>query len=346
MPIESKGQATGRSSMREVAELAGVAMSSVSRVLSDHPDVSDRMRKRVTSAVEELGYEPDILAQSLRLKMTKTVGFVVGDISNPLLAEIALGAEMTLRSAGHSTMLTNSENDPELDARHVRLLLQRRVDGLLLSLASESHEETAHEIERAGVPAVLIDRDLSPAIGASAVLSDHYRGMRAAIDHLLDLGHSRIGMVLGQELRFSRERKRGLEEALAARGLPATAGRVLTGELTPTHGREATARLLDEADGVTALVAGGNQLVVGVIAELQHRGIEIGREMSLVSCDEVSLTQLYLPPIAIISRDNREIGRQAADVLLGHLRTETQPRSVILPTEFVPRPSCQPPPAR
>ncbi len=344
MPIESKGRPAGRSSMREVAELAGVAMSSVSRVLSDHPDVSDRMRKRVTSAVEELGYEPDILAQSLRLKMTKTVGFVVGDISNPLLAEIALGAEKALRSAGHSTMLTNSENDPELDARYVRLLLQRRVDGLLLSLASETHEETAREIERAGVPAVLIDRDLPPTVGASAVLSDHYRGMRAAIDHLLDLGHSRIGMVLGQELRFSRERKRGLEEALAARRLPSTAGRVLTGELTPTHGREATASLLDEGDGVTALVAGGNQLVVGVIAELQHRGIEIGKGISLVSCDEVSLTQLYLPPIAIIRRDNREIGRQAADVLLGHLRSETQPRSVILPTEFVPRPSCQPPP--
>jgi LacI family transcriptional regulator, galactose operon repressor len=136
---ETSPTASGRSSMRQVAEMAGVAMSSVSRVLSGHPDVSPAMRERVMEAVERLGYEPDLLAQSLRRKATRSVGFVVGDISNPLLAEITLGAETTLREAGYSMLLTNSENDPALDASHVRLLMQRRVDGLMLSLASEDH---------------------------------------------------------------------------------------------------------------------------------------------------------------------------------------------------------------
>src|SRR5215207_1686606 len=139
---ETSPSARGRSSMREVADMGGVAMSSVSRVLSGHPDVSPAMRERVMEAVDTLGYQPDMLAQGLRRRSTRSVGFVVGDISNPLLAEIALGAETTLHEAGYSMLLTNSENDPALDAGHVRLLMQRRVDGLMLSLASEDHLET------------------------------------------------------------------------------------------------------------------------------------------------------------------------------------------------------------
>src|SRR5919197_1489813 len=150
----------GRSSMREVADLAGVAMSSVSRVLSGHPDVSPTMRERVLAAVDELGYKPDLLAQSLRRRETLSVGFVVGDISNQLFAEIVKGAETALREAGYSMLLTNSENDPDLDAEHVRLFERRRADGLILSLAQEQHAPTIEVLEQLDVPIVVIDRDL------------------------------------------------------------------------------------------------------------------------------------------------------------------------------------------
>ena len=118
------------------------------------------MRDRVLAAVDELGYEPDILAQSLRRKETRTIGFVVGDISNPLFAQIALGAEGTLRENGYSMLLTNSENDPRRDAGHVSLLRQRRVDGLLLSTASEDSPELFAALEGFEGPVVLIDREL------------------------------------------------------------------------------------------------------------------------------------------------------------------------------------------
>src|SRR5690606_16311322 len=121
-----------RASMREVADRAGVAMSSVSRVLSGHPDVSAGMRERVMAVVAELGYQPDLLAQSLRRRATRSVGFVVGDIANPLLAEIVKGGERALRDGGYSMLLTDSENEPARDADHMRLLEQRRVDGLML----------------------------------------------------------------------------------------------------------------------------------------------------------------------------------------------------------------------
>ncbi|MET0818153.1 MAG: LacI family DNA-binding transcriptional regulator [Solirubrobacteraceae bacterium] len=328
--------------MREVAELAGVAVSSVSRVLSDHPDVSPAMHAKVTAAAERLGYQPDLLAQSLRRRVTRTIGFVVGDISNPLLAEIALGAETTLGRAGYSMLLTNSENDPRRDARHTRLLVQRRVDGLLLSLAAEDDPETLAALARIQTPVVAIDRELPPALGASAALSDHRSGMRAAVEHLIGLGHRDIALIVGQPLRFSRERRRGLEEAFAAAGLPPTY-RVLEGRLVPEHGRSATNSLLDDARPPTALVAGGNQILTGMLGELARRDVRIGRDISVVSCDAVPLTELFAPPIAVVRRDNRALGEAAAQLLLDQLGGASEPSSVVLPTEFVARASCGPP---
>lgn len=328
--------------MRQVADLAGVAMSSVSRVLSNHPDVSERMRERVMSAVEELGYQPDLLAQSLRRRATRSVGFVVGDIANPLLAEIVQGGETTLREAGYSMLLTNSENDPRRDADHVALFEQRRVDGLMLSLASEDNPALVGLLAELDTPVVLIDRELPDDTSASAVLSDHRTGMRAAVEHLLDLGHRRIGLILGQPMRPTRERRLGLQDAYASRSLPATYT-VVEGMLAPNHGRDATRRLLAEAEPPTAIVAGGNQLLIGALRELRERGVDVGRDISLVSCDEISVTELYAPPIAVIRRDTREIGRQAALLMLRLMNGETTPERVILPTEFVARPSCAPP---
>ena len=347
-----------RTNMREVADLAGVAMSSVSRVLSGHPDVSPAMRQRVMAAVDSLGYQPDLLAQSLRRRETLSVGFVVGDISNPLQSQIALGAETALRAKNYSMLLTNSENEPALDTSHIRLFQQRRVDGLLLSLAAEDDPQTLALLAAIETPIVLIDRELRGAVGkrASAVLSDHRSGMRDAVGHLLDLGHRRIGMILGQPMRFSRERLEGLKDAYEARGLPPTYA-VVEGQLEPRHGRAATQTLLDAAEPATALVAGGNQLLNGALAEIQQRGLRVGEDLSLVSCDEISLTQLYQPPIAVVRRDTRALGRRAAELLLsqlesqeegddGRMRSTRAPETVLLPTEFIARPSCAPPPAR
>jgi LacI family transcriptional regulator, galactose operon repressor len=227
----------------------------------------------------------------------------------------------------------------------VRLFEQRRVDGLMLSLASEDNPATLQVLKQFDTPAVLVDRDLPADVGASAVLSDHRGGMRDAVAHLLDLGHRRIGLIIGQPaIRPSRERRAGLEEAFAARDLPATYV-VVEGMLAAEHGRNATRQLLDAAEPPTAIVAGGNQLLIGTLEELQARGVAIGRDVSLVSCDAIDVTELFSPPIAVVRRDNREIGRQAAALLLERLgEVDPGPRTVVLPTEFHARPSAGPPP--
>jgi LacI family transcriptional regulator len=327
--------------MREVAERAGVAMSSVSRVLSGHPDVSPAMRERVLAAVSELGYEPDLLAQSLRRRETMTIGFAVGDISNPLFAEIVASAETALRASGYSLLLTNSEGDPSLDASHIRLLAQRRVDGMILSVSDEKHPETLEALRRLDVPFVVLDRDIETD-GAANVFSDHRTGMRDAVNHLLDLGHRRIAMITGLGLRPPRERSLALEECFAERGLSRTY-RLLEGPFSVEHGAKSTVALLDSRDPPTAIVAAGNQLMLGALRVIHERGVALGRDVSFVGCDDVAITGLYEPQIAVVRRDTREIGRAAAGLMLKLLRGGGRPDDVLIPTEFVARPSCGPP---
>ena len=267
--------------MRKVAERADVAISSVSRVLSGHPDVSEAMRTRVMTAVAELQYEPDFLAQSLRRGQTLSVGFVLGDISNPLTAQMVLGAETELRHNGYSLLLMSSENQSELDARSVRFFGTRRVDGMILSIVDETNERLLQALRLLKVPVVLIDRVVDEDIAASSVVADHRSGMREAATRLVQLGHRRIALIGGSRGTLpAREREAALREAVAddAERIETL---VLDGSFSPDHGAAATAALLDLEVPPTAIICGSNQLLVGCLLVLNDRDMRVGRDLSL-----------------------------------------------------------------
>ena len=250
-------------SLRDVAELAGVAISSASRALSNSPSVSAELRARVAAAASELGYRPNLLARGLRKGASLSVGFIVRDISNSLFAEIALGAEIALRERGYSMLLTNSEGRSDLDLAHLRLFRQRSVDGLLLSLADETHAATLDELEQLRVPVVLIDREVERPTGLSAVLCDHGAGVADACDWLAGLGHRRIGLVGGpRTLRPGRVCAAALEDYARAAGFEPA---ISDGAFNAEHGREGSEQLLRLSDPPTALIAGSNQILPGVL---------------------------------------------------------------------------------
>jgi LacI family transcriptional regulator len=344
--------------MREVADAAGVAMSSVSRVLSGHPDVSPHMRERVMTAVDELRYRPNLLAQGLRSQQTFTVGFLVGDISNPLMAEMVKGAVGTLREGGYSTILTDSERDPDLDTVHLGLFEQRRVDGLILSLSREDHPTTIEALSRLRVPAVLIDRDLPESIEVDRILSDHQIGMRAALNHLMDLGHRRIGLIVGLPVRATAERKAAFEATYNDRHLDPSYLIIESEGLSFEEGLEGARALLDDSDPPTAIIVGGNQLVFGALTEIRSRGLRIPQDLSIVTSDDTAVTALHSPPIATVRRQNIDLGTAAATLLLDRMAAnaleqdrpgsvgEFVPQEITLPTEFVARESCGPAPQR
>jgi len=329
--------------MREVAERAGVAISSVSRVLSGHPDVSEEMRNQVMAAVAELGYKPDLLAQGLRSRITKSVGFVTGDMSNPVFAQIVSGAEVTLREAGFSMLLTNSLVDPDLDRHNIELLEQRRADGLIILPVSETHEPTVAALAELTVPVVVVERDLPARVRASLVLSDHSRGMSAAVERLLELGHRRLALISGPALRPTRQRREAVEAVLAAHRIDPRSLIVRDGLFSPGHGARATRELLDLDDPPTALIAGSNQIMIGALKTISERGFELGRDLSFVGCDDIAIASLYSPPISVVERDLAAIGEAAARLLLTHVSDpETEPQEILLGTRYIDRASCGP----
>jgi LacI family transcriptional regulator len=331
--------------MREVADLADVAISSVSRVLSGHPDVSAAMRERVLAAVDQLQYEPDFLAQSLRRGQTLSVGFVLADISNPLMADIVLGAEGVLRNAGYSLLLMDSENEPEHDAAHIRFFQGRRVDGMILSLASEREAATLELLGQLELPIVLVDRRLAVDVGASAVYNDHATGMSAAVEHLIGLGHRRLALITGStDTLPGRERIDAMRQVVK-RSPEKVDAAYLAGAFSAEFGATATRELLARHPRPTAIIAGGNQLLVGCLRVLQDAGLRVGADISLVTCDDVPLSELYQPPIASITRDTVGLGATAAELLLRRLAGDGGPETVVLPTAFLPRPSCAAPAA-
>lgn len=292
-----------------MAELAGVAISSASRALSGGPSVSDDLRARVLAAADQLGYRPNLLARGLRKGASLSVGFIVRDISASLFAEIALGAETALRERGYSMLLTNSEGRPELDMTHLRLFRQRSVDGLLLSLADETHQGTLDELEQLRIPIVLIDREVERPAGLSAVLCDHGAGVAEACAWLSGLGHRRIGLVGGpRSLRPGRVCAEALERYAREAGFePAIAD----GPFNAQHGREGSERLLRLRDPPTALIAGSNQILPGVLEAVRARP-----DVTIVTFDGDSLLESVGRPIGVIYRQSTEIGRAAAGLLL------------------------------
>lgn len=331
----------GRAGIREVAQQAGVGIASVSRVLSGQPGVSPQMAERVLHAARELGYVPNALAQNLRRRSTRTVGFVCSDITNPLLASIVSGAESVLSAAGYSVLLTNSGGDAHVDAQRIEVLLQRQVDGLILLPALEDDAATLAVLAATEAPFVVIDRSLPQALLADAVLSDHYRGVGEAARALLDGGHRRLGLVVGRDVRPSRERINAVRDAYTAAGLEPDV-LIEPGTLSVEHGSQALQRLLASPRPPTAVILGGNQLLEGALAVIKQHRLALGTQLSLVCCDDVPLGRLHEPPIATVMRDTGLLGKRAAERLLEQLGQRQGAEHILLPTWFEWRGSCGP----
>ncbi len=332
---------SARPGIKAVAELAGVGIASVSRVLSGQPGSSPQMTQRVLDAARQLGYAPNLLAQSLRRRATHSIGFVGSDINNPLIASIVSGAESVLSVARYSVLLTNSGGVPSVDAERIEVLLRRQVDGLIVLPALEDDPATLAALRATQAPVVLIDRTLPADIPAHYVLSDHYQGVGEAGRHLLAGGHRRIGLVVGRDVRPTRERIRAVQDAYDRSGIERDLI-VHRGTLSPEHGEHALEEMLSSEAPPSAVILGGNQLLEGALRVVHRRKLRLGVDLSLVSCDDVPLGRFHQPPIATVMRDTAMLGKRAAEILLAQLDVSGPTEPILLPTWFEPRESCGP----
>ena len=330
---EGADRAARRASMRDVADLAGVAMSSVSRVLSGHADVSAAMRDRVLAAVDQLGYEPDFLAQSLRRGATLSVGFVVGDISNPLIADIASGAEQTLRAAGYSMLVMNSENDPRA-GRGPRPVLRGPARGRADPVAGERADtRDAQALADGKLPLVLVDRELPPRFRVSAVRDDHRNGL--ARGHRgaprpgppPDRPRHRAAEDISPVRRADRRHARGGRRA-------GTPGRddVRPGSLSAEHGETATEALLALGRAADGDHRRRQPAPRGLPSRLRQARRPPGpRHLAGDLRRRAPRRALRSPHLRRSAGTRSGLGREAAELLLRHLSGDWSPRTVILP---------------
>lgn len=322
--------------IRDVAMRAHVALSSVSRVLSGHPDVSEKMRARVETAAAELGYEPDFLAQSLRSGHTRTVGFILRDISNPLFANIARRCEQELRQAGYSMIIMSSDGDEAVEAENLRVVRRRRVDGVIVSLVSETAGPTVAALREFKVPVVLLDREVD-GVTAGAVLSDHFSGVRTATDALLSSGHRRIALVTGEaDVRSTRERVRAMQEAHDLAGVELDERLLRRGRFDADYAKPEVTRLLTRPDPPTAILAGGVGPTIGAVRAVRQLQLRLGEDVVVVALDEWPAFDVLAPRMPSVTRDSDEMGTASARLLLDML-DGGDPRVEMIDTAYVPR---------
>lgn len=324
--------------IRHVAARAGVALSSVSRTLTGHPDVSPAMRQKVEAAVQALGYEPDLLAQSLRSGTTRNIGFIIRDIANPLFALVARACEQELRRNGYSMILMNSDGSVETESKNLLLLRRRRVDGVIASLVAEDSPYIKKTILSLRRPLVLLDREMKD-LNASAVITDHYTGVYEATAHLISLGHQEIAFVTGAENVYTtRDRLRGFKAAFSDTGRDVPEKWMALGGFDAEYALIHTRNFLSKSPRPTALITGGIGSTAGALRALNELGLKIGKDIAFIAIDEWPLFDVFMPPISSVYRDAKAMGGEAAHLMLEMLNGK-EPSESVIETKFTARSS-------
>ena len=331
--------------MRDVASLAGVSLSTVSRVVNGSPPVAPELAERVEQAVEMLGYRHNLAARNLRRAdgLSATVGLVFEDVSNPFFSAVHRGVEDVARERSVLTFAGSSDEEPARERELLEALLARRVDGLVVAPTSSDHSYLAREVE-AGIALVFIDRP-PPFLDADVVVSDNVGGARTAVSHLIAAGHRRIGFLGDQpEVHTATERLRGYREALAAHAIEEDPRLIAHPAFRATDAEETTRRLLSVSEPPTALFTSQNLITLGAMRTLHEMGLQ--HSIALVGFDDVLLADVIEPGVTVVAQDPYRIGREAAELVFSRLDGYAGPsRQRVLPTPLIQRGSGELPAA-
>ena len=325
--------------MRDVAECAGVSVTTVSHVINNTRSVKPSTRQKVEEAMHSLGYQPNVLARSLRKGETLTIGIILPDNTNPYFAELVRGIEDSSFSQGYSVILCNSDNDLKKERLYTNVLLEKQVDGIIM-VAAGSSGENIHHLQVRGVPLVLVDRRV-PDIEADYVFADNQQGGFLAANHLVDLGHRAIACIAGPVgVQLSRERVAGYRQALGEAGIKIEKSWIVEGDFQYQSGYDAARVLFDREPVPTAIFACNDLMAIGVYRYAHEKGYHIPKQLSVVGFDDISLAAYTNPPLTTVRQFKHEMGSMAARLLLERMtQRDLAPRHEILDTQFVVRDS-------
>ncbi len=325
--------------IQDVALLAKVSTATVSRVMRQPETVKDATKERVLEAIKLLDYKPNILARHLRRMETRTIIVVVPDITNPFFSEVLLGIESIAQEKGYQLLLGNTQKDANREYQYLDLLKQKKADGIILLTArmkKQIIEELAEQfpvvlaceyIEGSNIPTVSIDNIISA---------------KKMTEHLLRLGHQRIGYLSGSmDIILSRDRLRGFKQCMSEHGLRTESILIQEGDFTYSTGYNLMLKLLALEDPPTAVFAGNDEMAIGAIKAIKKLGLNVPKDITVVGFDGIQLGTIVQPRLTTIVQPMFEMGVQAMQLLLKQLEGERVTQStIVLQGKLLVRNSC------
>lgn len=332
--------------MYDVARLADTSVGTVSRYVNGSGYVGKTSRSRIRKAIDELGFVPNTAARSLTTKRSGLVGLVVSDLRNPFSAELAHAIQHAAKERDYSLVVSATDSDDERVLHVLSGLRGHQVDGLIVAHPESrvANDELVASVGQ-GVPLVLIGMRLDPPV-ADRVTTDTFEGAVAAVRHLLDLGHRRIGFIQGPEQ--VRGRRRGYLDALAAAGIPTDESLIRTDPLNREGGASAALAFLDQPDPPTAIFAANDAAALGVLQAAYLRKVRVPDDLSVVGFDDVELAAHAVPPLTTVAQPTLDLGREAVALLFGRLNGSGPENAVEhrLPCRLIVRDSTTKAPSR
>jgi LacI family transcriptional regulator, galactose operon repressor len=328
--------------IKDVARLSGVSPMTVSRVINGSEGVRPETRRRVEQAIAELGYVPSRLARGLSRQRTGTLAVIVPDVANPFFTMVVRASEEVARRGGYRVILCDTRADLSIERDVVEELIAHRVEGIVIAPVSDGSATHLRRLARFRVPCVLVDRTL-PEVESDAVVGDSVAGAQRLVEHLIELGHNRIGLIVeSDEVSTARDRRRGYEAALAAAAIPLDPDLVVETAVDPAGGADGMRRLLELNERPTAVFTVNNLVAVGAIEAVRSAGFEVPDDIALVCFDDIEYASRLYPFLTALEQPAETFGTVATQLLLERIqgRGPARRRVVVLPGEFIVRKSC------
>ncbi|MBO9404652.1 MAG: LacI family DNA-binding transcriptional regulator [Thermomicrobium sp.] len=324
----------------DVARAAGVSAQTVSRVLNNKGEVSQRTREAVLAAIRQLGYRPDGVARSLVTRRTRTIGLVVPDIANPFFPEIARGVEEIAQTRSYRVFLCNTSERPEREVEALRALAEKRVEGVVLCGTRLPDEELEPLV--ADFPAVVLVNRLLEAERVDEVVLDDEGGMYRLVRWLMAQGYRRFALLAGPPRSYSSQgRRKGMRRALAEAGGDAELVEVIDCAPFIQGGQEAAEQILQAHPESDVLVCYNDLVALGALRACQARGLAVPRDIAVTGFDDIALAELVTPSLTTMRVPKQQLGELAATLLLERLAGRIERRRVVLGPELVVRSSTR-----
>jgi LacI family transcriptional regulator len=331
--------------IKDVAKRAGLSLSTISRALNKSGYVSQETQRRVEEAVAELGYQPNWMARSLKGKPSHLIGLIMPDVSSSYDNTIVQLVCNTLHAHRYELILCLSNENPAIDLGYLEMLQEKRVAGLIyIHPAGGSNSAFVRELAGQDMPIIELNRRREEDL-LDAVLADNIQGAYQITKYLIELGHRRIGLVLGEtELTTGRNRLAGYRRALDDHGISIDSDLIRIGSFTRQHGEKGTCELLQLDQRPTAILAGSNRILMGTLCALDQVNVRVPDDISIATFNDTEWLSFWKPPITVVDVAIDEMAQLAVDLLLRRITSPLKtyrPTTYLLSTSLIKRGSCR-----